>query len=411
MPLLWPCLCARHTGCRGGPLKLSGLLSAAVAILLASSAQAGPYAQSTDKSCDGYRSLNIPNSPGICISLIAERLGFPRGVVSLSDTQVLVADMGGWDRGRGRLLLIDVSPSGDPPKVSVLLTRLDRPHGLVQGPDGRLWLGEATKISEIKLESNRAQLIPVMTDAPGTGRHPLIGLAVMTDGRIAFSTGSASDDCDGGMVAGVCQEAIGPNARAALRVFMPGSAPIKWRDIAPYATGLRNSAALTYDPVANVLWGGENGMDIASPTLPPDELNKIEAGKNYGWPACYGMAVRTKGFVASSCRGTAVPARNLPAHSAPLGLTIIDGGVARTGRALAIASHGYMPTGHRITLIPINARGDLAGQSRDIVFGWNALRGVRPTGTPVGITPAPNGGLYVTEDGNGTLLRISVQSE
>jgi glucose/arabinose dehydrogenase len=319
--------------------------------------------------------------------------------------------MGSWERGRGRLLLIDVSPTGDAPKITVLLTRLDRPHGLVRGPDGRLWLGEATRISEIKLEGNVAQLTPVLTGAPGTGRHPLIGLAVIGDGKIAFSTGSASDDCDGGMVAGICQEGVGPAARAAIRVFTPGRTPQKWSDNAPYATGLRNSAALTYDPVANVLWGGENSMDIASPTLPPDELNKIEAGKNYGWPACYGMAVRARGFATSSCRGTAAPARNLPAHSAPLGITIIDGGLARTGRALAIASHGYMPTGHRITLIPINARGDLAGQSRDIVFGWNALRGVRPTGTPVGIAPAPNGGLYVTEDGNGTLLRISVQPE
>lgn len=319
--------------------------------------------------------------------------------------------MGGWDRGRGRLLLVDISPTGDAPKITILLTRLDRPHGLVQSADGRLWLGEATRISEITLEGKTAQLTPVLTGAPGTGRHPLIGLAALSHGRIAFSTGSASDDCDGGMVAGVCQEGVGPKARAAIRVFTPSRTPQKWSEIAPYATGLRNSAALMFDPVADVLWAAENSMDIASPTLPPDELNKIEAGKNYGWPACYGMAARARGFAASSCRGTAVPARNLPAHSAPLGVTIIDGPIAGAGRALAITSHGYMPTGHRITLIPINARGELAGQSRDILFGWNAQRGVRPTGTPVGITPSPNGGLYVTEDGNGTLLRVSFQPE
>lgn len=382
---------------------------------MTSAAHAGIYAQSPDKSCDNYASLNIPSAAGVCVSQIAAGLGFPRGVVSLSDTLVLVADMGSWERGRGRLLLVEVSPIGEAGKVSVLLSRLDRPHGLTRGPDGRLWLGEATKISEIKLTgagtTTRAQLSPVMIGAPGIGRHPLIGLAVMGGGQIAFSTGSATDDCDGGIRAGICQEGAGPNARASIRVFTPTQTPQNWASIRPYATGLRNSAALAFDPVTNVLWAGENGMDIASPSLPPDELNKIEAGKNYGWPACYGMAVRARGFEASSCRATAVPARNLPAHSAPLGLTIIDGGLARSGRAIAIASHGYMPTGHRITLIPINRNGDLAGQSRDIVFGWNAVRGVRPTGTPVGITPAPNGGLYVTEDGNGTLLRISVQPE
>jgi glucose/arabinose dehydrogenase len=319
--------------------------------------------------------------------------------------------MGSWERGRGRLLLIDVSPTGDAPKIQIVLSRLDRPHGLARGPDGRLWLGEATRISEIKLEGATARLSPVMVAAPGTGRHPLIGLAVMSNGQIAFSTGSVTDDCDGGMVRGVCEEATGPNARASIRVFMPTRTPQKWIDIAPYATGLRNSAALAFDPVSETLWAGENGMDLTSLSLPPDELNKIEAGKNYGWPACYGMAVRAAGFGAFSCRGTAVPARNLAAHAAPLGATIIEGGLARTGRAIALTLHGYQPSGHRIILIPINARGDLIGPSRDLIFGWNAARGVRPTGTPVGIAPAPKGGLYVTEDANGNLLRISVQPE
>ncbi len=389
------------------------LICALCGILLGTgtSAQSAGYRQSIDKSCDGYRSLNIPSSPGVCVSLIAENIGFPRGVISLSDNQVLVADMGSWERGRGRLLLIDVSPTGDAPVIKVVASRLDRPHGLARGLDGRIWLGEATRISEVKLGPTRTQLIPVLTEAPGTGRHPLIGLAVMNDGRIAFSTGSATDDCDGAMQGNVCQEGSGPLARAAIRVFTPSATPLRWSTLTPHATGLRNSAALAFDSTANVLWGGENGMDIASPLIPPDELNKIEAGKNYGWPACYGMAVRAAGFRSSSCQGTAVPARNLPAHSAPLGLAILEGGLARNGRAIAIALHGYQPTGHRLTLVPINTRGDLAGQSRDIVFGWTALRGERPTGTPVGVAAAPRGGLYVTEDGNGTLLRVSVQPE
>jgi glucose/arabinose dehydrogenase len=411
MSLLWPSLHSRHSSSGHRPLRPLALILVSFAALLGNSAQAGVYAQSSDKSCDNYRSLTIPAAAGVCMSLIASGLGFPRGVVTLSEGQVLVADMGSWERGRGRLLLVDVSPTGDAAKVTVLASRLDRPHGLVRGDDGRIWLGEATRINEITLEGHDAQLRPVLTGAPGTGRHPLIGLAAMNNGQIAFSTGSVSDDCDGAMVSGICQETTGINARASIRVFTPTRTAQKWSDIAPFATGLRNSAALVFDPVSNTLWAGENGMDLTSVLLPPDELNKIEAGKNYGWPACYGNAVRARGFTASSCRGTASPVRTLAAHSAPLGATILDGGLARSGRAIAIASHGYQPSGHKISLIPINARGDLIGPTRDIVFGWNAARGVRPTGTPVGIAPAPNGGLYVTEDGNGTLLRVSVQPE
>jgi glucose/arabinose dehydrogenase len=411
MPVLWPRLCASSRRCR--PLKAfwTSVVLCLASLVSAQTVQAGPYQQSVARNCNNYPSLTIPTPPDVCVSLIAANLGFPRGVVSLSDSQVLVADMGSWERGRGRLLLLDIFPTGDAARVTVLASRLDRPHGLIMSPEGAIYIGEATRISEVKIMGNRAQLTPVMTGAPGSERHPLIGLAPMSDGRLAFSTGSATDACEGGMRAGVCQETIGPNARATIRVFKPAPTPQRWVDIAPFARGLRNSAALAFDPIAGILWAGENSMDLTSPNLPPDELNKIEEGKNYGWPACFGMGVRAPGFAGSNCRGTAFPARNLAAHSAPLGIVVVEGGLAKNGRALAIASHGYMPSGHRITLVPINGRGDLAGQNRDILFGWTAARGIRPTGTPVGIANAPGGGLYVTEDGNGTLLRISIKSQ
>jgi glucose/arabinose dehydrogenase len=345
----------------------------------------------------------------LCVGLVAEGLGFPRGVVSLSETEVLVADMGSWSAGRGRLLLLSLPGDGAPASIRVLATRLDRPHGLARGPDGRIWLGEATRISEVRISGEAAQLRPVMTGAPGDGRHPLIGLTVIGDGRLAFSTGSSTDDCANGVRDGVCAEATGAQARGTVRVFMPGPTVVRWTDLVPHATGLRNSAALVFDPVSSVLWGGENGMDMASPTLPPDELNRIEPGQNYGWPGCFGMAVPAPGFTRAQCRGTAMPARNLPAHSAPLGMALIEGGVAGSGRALAITLHGHAANGHRIRLVPINRTGELAGQSRDIVFGWEARRGVRPRGAPVGVAPAPDGGLFVTEDRNGTLLLVSVR--
>lgn len=375
-------------------------------------AHAQTYRQSSEKNCDGYRRLSLSTPQGVCVSLMATNLGFPRGVVALSDSQLLVADMGNWEKNRGRLLRIDLSTDGEPAKVSVLLTRLDRPHGLARGADGRIWLGEATRISEIRFAETSARLFPVMVGAPGNERHPLIGLTVMGDGRLAFSTGSASDACEGGIRNGICRETIGPNARAAIRIFTPRATPLNWRDIPPYATGLRNSAALAFDATAGVLWAGENSMDLPSPTLPPDELNKIVESRNYGWPACFGNGLHAPGVGRSSCRGTQSPARSLPAHSAPLGAVVIEGGLAGAGaRAIALTLHGYMPTGHRVILVPLTSAGDIAGPNRELVFGWSQARGVRPMGTPVGITLAPDGALFVTEDGNGNLLRITQTPE
>ena len=64
----------------------------------------------------------------MCVALLASGLGFPRGVVALNDTQVLVADMGNWERGRGRLLLLDLFQDGTPARVTPLILRLDRPN-------------------------------------------------------------------------------------------------------------------------------------------------------------------------------------------------------------------------------------------------------------------------------------------
>ncbi len=45
-----------------------------------------------------------------------------------------------------------------------------------------------------------------------------------------------------------------------------------------YALGIRNSFGLCFNPVTGALWETENGPDR------DDEVNVIEAGKNYGWP-------------------------------------------------------------------------------------------------------------------------------
>ena len=76
-----------------------------------------------------------------------------------------------------------------------------------------------------------------------------------------------------------------------------------------------------------------------------------------------------------------------------------------------MALHGYMPAGHRVILFPLSANGVPLGPNRELIFGWTLARGIRPMGTPVGIAQAPNGALFVTEDGNGTLLRISRRPE
>jgi aldose sugar dehydrogenase len=61
-------------------------------------------------------------------------------------------------------------------------------------------------------------------------------------------------------------------------VHRPGADPSIW------AYGVRNPQGLAFDPRTGVLWESEHGPRGG------DELNRVEPGKNYGWPVItYGM--------------------------------------------------------------------------------------------------------------------------
>src|SRR3954464_2140160 len=120
-----------------------------VAVLLVGAAAAGSaetirksgYALS-DQTCGALPTLRIGMRPSYCAGLVASKddgLIFPRTIVQIpGHDQFVVADMGGWIPGRGRLLLVDPAlPAGK--RVRVLVTGLDFPFGLAAGPGGRVY--------------------------------------------------------------------------------------------------------------------------------------------------------------------------------------------------------------------------------------------------------------------------------
>ncbi|NNF58415.1 MAG: T9SS type A sorting domain-containing protein [Rhodothermaceae bacterium] len=76
------------------------------------------------------------------------------------------------------------------------------------------------------------------------------------------------------------------NPDAGLNYGIPPDNPLVgntegWREEI-WAWGLRNPWRISFDPVTGWLWAGENGEDRR------DEINRIEAGKNYGWSVMEG---------------------------------------------------------------------------------------------------------------------------
>ena len=72
-----------------------------------------------------------------------------------------------------------------------------------------------------------------------------------------------------------------------------------------------------------------------------------------------------------------------------------------------IALHGYRAQGHRLIALPIDEEGRPTGPLKDLVRGWELVPGDHPQGAPVAVFAQGDGSILVTEDHNGTLLRLA----
>src|SRR5207302_11479030 len=97
------------------------------------------------------------------------------------------------------------------------------------------------------------------------------------------------------------------------------------------ASGLRTSVGLAFNPTTGDLWATNNDRDNIGPTVaatdssPPDRINILKDGTNYGWPQCYLPGLRNPEFSSADCSTVQGPAIAFTAHSAPLGLAFYTG--------------------------------------------------------------------------------------
>ena len=409
-------------------LASTAVAAAALALVVAAAATAtaaptaggkgGPYA--ARGICAGYPKVDLRTPAGWCVALLADAgagLRFPRRVLEVEPGRYWLIDMGSWEPSRGRLLEFALpARSATPPApvvFTVLADKLDRPLGIVRGPDGKVWIGEAGRISRVDIGpvGRPVKLEPVIDGLASSGAHPLKELVFGANGRLYFNVGSATDACRdaAGAQPVPCPEIDGPAPRAAVWEATLGPAPaFPLQATRPFARGLRNSVALAFVPGPDVLLQGENSIDYADESAPPEELNVLLDGVHYGWPYCTGAQVAARGYEGRfDCARTEAPARLWPAHAAPLQMLAVPPGAANAfAGQLLVPWHGYRAGGHRIVGQPLDAKGRPQGAPTIWVDGWTARASVRPLGAPTGIALDSAGRLLIVEDRHKTLLML-----
>lgn len=398
-----------------------------ILLLMAPAALAqGRYQPVADKSCDGYPRIDIGLAPGMCAGLVLQSPGgrgnmrLPRTLIPLEGTQDwLVVDLGGWNVRAGQIWRLSAAP-GTAPTFRRLLGGLEMPHTLLRGPDGRYYVGEMGRIFAFDptAEKPSATVVDIITDLPTNrlhdNRHPLSAFIFAPDGALLVNVGAPSDQCldAAGKPAGkTCAEGEGDDAAAVVRRYPP-EGPGKWSKMyTVFASGLRNSMAFELTGSGDVLQV-ENSIDIPDADKPEDEINLLKSGHHYGWPYCMSIDEPTPGWRGSDamdCKGPAheKPIGLLGPHSAPLGMTWYDGAMfPELAGNLLISLHGYQAAGARI-LAFATKDGLPSGAPKNLTPEWDTKEKVRPRGSPVGMTVAADGSIWVADDRSRAIIRLA----
>ncbi len=337
-------------------------------------------------------SVHLP--PGFRIGVFARDLGPARFLIVDPRGTLLVS----VSRAGRILALPDADGDGQAEPVPVI-EGLELPHGLAFH-EGALYIAETGRVIRVRYDpaARRAMGTPevAVPNLPPRGGHWTRSLAFGPDRRLYVSVGSSCNNC----------EERDPRRASITRYNADGTGETR------FATGLRNAVGLAFRPGTHELWASVNARDWLGDDRPPEIVTRVEEGGFYGWPYCFwegGRVVLDPDLgTADRCRSVARPSLGYQAHSAPLGLAFYTGSQfpAEYRGNLFVALHGSwnrsVPTGYKV--IRVRFEGD-APRAEDFATGW--LVGSRVGGRPVDVAVAPDGSLFLSDDAQGVVYRIT----
>jgi glucose/arabinose dehydrogenase len=181
------------------------------------------------------------------------------------------------------------------------------------------------------------------------------------------------------------------------------------------ATGLRNCSGMKVQPSTGDLWCAVNERDELGDDLPPDYATRVQSGGFYGWPWYYigpNEDPRLKGKRPDLAEKVTTPDVLFQSHSAPLGITFYTADAFPPdyrGDAF-VALHGSWNrdhrTGYKVVRLLLDPDGKPTGAYQDFMTGF-VLDDQVVWGRPVDVEVAKDGSLLVSDDGSGTIWRVT----
>ena len=296
--------------------------------------------------------------------------------------------------------LVDTNADGVADSTTVVLSGLDRPHGMAFHK-GKFYVANTGGVVRFALDDHG---IPTGTPEqlnrydPGKN-HWTRSIVFGANGKMYVSIGSTCN---------ICVETA--KERATVMQYDENGQHGR-----VYSRGLRNAVGMAVHPVTKQIWVTQHERDNLEPdhqNLPAEEINLLRLGKDYGWPYCHDRRVPNPEYHNQArCDRTEAPALRMQAHSAPLGITFLNNATQfpanMRGDAL-VAFHGSWnrdtPTGAKVVRIRVVNGKPVSYE--DFITGWQGETGSR-WGRPVDFAVLKDGSVLVSDDTGGTIFRVA----
>jgi len=350
---------------------------------------------------------------GFKIELYASGFRDPRFLLTAPNGDTFVVE----SRANQIKVLRDSNADGKPDRTEIFAEHdLNKPFGIAFYPPGDdpqfLYVANTDGVirfpyrnGDLKSRGPAEKLAAQLSGGAArlrSGGHWTRDIVFSPDGKKMYvSIGSRSNVSDSGAEAD----------RARIFEFNPGGSGQK-----VYAWGIRNAVGIAFRPGTNELWMSTNERDEIGEDLPPDYISSVRPGGFYGWPWYYignHEDPRHKGKHPELADKVIVPDVLVEAHSASLNLCFYTGAQfpSEYKGDIFAAFHGswnrMKRTGYKVVRASLDkSTGKARGEYEDFVTGFVTPEG-KVWGRPVGITVAKDGSLLISEDGNGTIWRVS----
>jgi glucose/arabinose dehydrogenase len=345
---------------------------------------------------------------GFKVEMYASGLDNPRLLRTAPNGDIFLAES---DPGK-ILVFRGIAGDGKAGQTETFASGLKHPYGIAfypPGPDPQwIYVGNTNAVIRFPyhngdLKANGAA--QHIADLPAGGGHWTRALDFSPDGKrmfVAVGSGSNVDDPD---------THPGEKNRADILVCDPANCTLS-----VYAYGIRNAGGgIALNPQTGELWCSVNERDALGDNLVPDYITHLQEGGFYGWPWWYIGAhqdPRHAGKHPELKDKVIVPDVLLQPHNASLEFTFYQGKQfpAEYSGELFASEHGSwnksVRVGYEVIRVPLHQTGHATGEYQDFLTGF-VLPDGQVWGRPVGITVAPDGSLLVSDDGSGSIWRVS----